>query len=379
MRTATRIAVMGLLLAATAALVGAAGLAAPVQAQEETGREWGYDKGFWFRQGNFELKISTRTQFRFTRTWFEEASGDEDRGEFTLPRTRLSLDGHAYYPWLKYKIQYDFTGDDDSNGPDPETEKRPDLRDLYLDFAKNGVASVRLGQFKAPFGLQELTSSGNQEFVDRSIASVEFAPSRQQGAMLYGATEEKKFGYEVGVFNGNGRNKPENDNDKYLVAARIHFDPNGEYKLSETAVDHPDTANWTIGAAWQTNTEDAAGDFDETSVEGFFALKYKRLFVLADYYQRTLETAMGDVDSDGAIAQVGYFFVPRKFEVALRFSQVDPDTDADDDTLTESRISVGWYFSKHDLKFQADYGRLEDDADPAAETDVFRGQLQIVF
>jgi hypothetical protein len=144
-------------------------------------------------------------------------------------------------------------------------------------------------------------------------------------------------------------------------------------------VDHPDTANWTIGAAWQTNSEDAAGDFDETSVEGFFALKYKRLFVLADYYQRTLQTAMGDVDSDGAIAQVGYFFVPRKFEVALRFSQVDPDTDADDDTLTESRISVGWYFSKHDLKFQADYGRLEDDADPAAETDVFRGQLQIVF
>lgn len=367
MRSGFGITAMGVVLATA--------LAVPATAQEEGGKDWGYNKGFYFRQGNFELKLSTRTQFRFTQTMFDAASIDEDRGEFTLPRTRLSLDGHAYHPWLKYKIQYDFTGDDDSGG----TEKRPDLRDLYVDFTKNGAASVRLGQFKAPFGIQELTSSGNQEFVDRSIASVEFAPSRQQGAMLYGATREKTFGYAVGLFNGNGRNKATNDNDTYLMAARINFDPNGEYKLSETAVDHPDKVNYTIGAAWQTNAEDAAGDLDETSVEGFFGLKYKRLFVLADTYTRTLEDPLGDVDSDGTIAQVGYFFVPKKFEVSVRWSEFDPDADADDDSLTETRIGFGWYFSKHELKFQADYGTIEDDSDPTADLDVFRAQLQIVF
>ncbi|MGH9798331.1 MAG: porin, partial [Candidatus Polarisedimenticolia bacterium] len=271
----TRIAVPGLLLALLA-LAGAPATAA----EDEGGREWGYNKGFFFKQGVFELKISTRTQFRFTQTWFDAASTDEDRGDFSLPRTRLSFDGKAWYPWLSYKIQYDFTGhttveEVDFTGTTTEDAKSPDLRDLYLDLAKNPMAAVRIGQFKAPFGLQELTSSGNQEFVDRSITSAAFAPSRQQGAMLWGLTGTKKFGYEVGLFNGNGRNQSANDNDGYMYAARIHFDPNGEYKLAETAVEHPDKVNYTVGVGYLMNQEDATADVDGTTMEAFFALKYK--------------------------------------------------------------------------------------------------------
>jgi phosphate-selective porin len=372
----TRIAVPGLVLALAALF------ALPVMAAEdEGGREWGYNKGFFFKQGNFELKISTRTQFRFTQTWFDEASTDEDRGDFSLPRTRLSFDGKAWHPWLSYKIQYDFTGHTTDDGT-AEEAKSPDLRDLYLDLAKNPMATVRIGQFKAPFGLQELTSSGNQEFVDRSIASVEFAPSRQQGAMLWGMTGSKKFGYEVGLFNGNGRNQSANDNDGYMYAARVHFDPNGEYKLAETAVEHPDKVNYTLGLAYLMNQEDATADIDITTAEAFFGLKYKRLFVLGDWYDRTEEAPAGDFDSDGGIAQVGYFFIPRKLEVALRYSTLDPDKDTDNDKETEERIVFGWFFSRHELKFQADYGRLTVE-DPLSsteeETEVFRAQFQIVF
>lgn len=377
----TRIAVPGRM------LVMLALFALPVMAaEEEGGRDWGYNKGFFFKQGNFELKISTRTQFRFTQTWFDEASTDEDRGDFSLPRTRLSFDGKAWYPWLSYKIQYDFTGhttvgEVDFIGSTTEEAKSPDLRDLYLDLAKNPMAAVRIGQFKAPFGLQELTSSGSQEFVDRSIASVEFAPARQQGAMLWGMTGSKKFGYEIGLFNGNGRNQSANDNDGYMYAARVHFDPNGEYKLAETAVEHPDKVNCTFGLAWLMNQEDATADVDITTAEAFFGLKYRRLFVLADWYDRTEEALAGDIDSDGGVAQVGYFFIPKKLEVALRYSTLDPDTDTDDDEETEERVVLGWFFSRHELKFQADYGRLTVEAPglPDEETEVFRAQFQIVF
>jgi hypothetical protein len=371
------------------ALLLVPGLALETVAQEE--KEWGYNKGFYFRTPEFELKISTRTQFRFAHTDFDEASTFEDRGEFSIPRARLRLDGYAFAPWLKYKVQYDFTGRAYATAsslviPDTggtfslSTRTGPDLRDLYFDVTRNPWASVRLGQFKAPFGIQELTSSGDQEFVDRSIVSLLFAPSREVGTMLWGTSFEKKFGYEAGVFNGNGRNAVVNDNDKLMYVARVHWDPAGEYKLSESSVDHPDKVNWTIGASYLLNSIDAAGDLDIQSGEVFFGLKYKRLFLLANGYARTLETTTGETDQDGYLAQVGCFFVPRKLEVAFRWARLDSDTDLDDNEQTEERVALGWFFSKHDLKFQADYGRIENEASATDNTTYqFRAQLQMVF
>lgn len=365
------------------------GLALEATAQEE--KEWGYNKGFFFRTPEFEMKISTRTQFRFAETDFDEASTFADRAEFSIPRARLRLDGYAFFPWLKYKVQYDFTGRAYATAsslviPDIggtfslSSRSGPDLRDLYFDITRNPRASVRLGQFKAPFGIQELTSSGDQEFVDRSIVSVLFAPSRELGTMLWGTSFEKKFGYEVGVFNGNSRNAIANDNDKLMYVARVHWDPAGEYKLSESAVDHPDKANWTVGASYLLNSVDAAGDYDIQSEEVFFGLKYKRLFLLADAYARTVEAAAADTDQSGYLAQVGYFFVPRKLEVALRWAQLDPDTDADSNEQTEERVVLGWYFSKHELKFQSDFGRIENETPATNNTTYqFRAQLQVVF
>src|SRR5437867_2488783 len=261
MRMRTAVMIAGLLLAASVL---------PALAQDEN--TWGYDKGFFFHTPRFELKISTRTQFRYTYTMTDPNSLTDDNGFFNLPRTRLRLDGYAYYTWLKYKVQYDFTGQDDAGATPPR--RSPDLRDLYFDLARNPRATVRLGQFKAPLGIQELTSSGEQEFVDRSIASERFAPSRQEGAMLWGTTFAKKFGYESGAFNGNARNHNANDNTGYMYVARVHFDPNGEYKLSEAAVDNPDKPNWTIGVAYMLNTTEqsllkTAEHLQQTTGEGF--------------------------------------------------------------------------------------------------------------
>ena len=374
MRMRNAVMIAGLLLAASVV---------PALAQDEN--TWGYDKGFFFHTPRFELKISTRTQFRYTYTMADPNSLTDDNGYFNLPRTRLRLDGYAYYTWLKYKVQYDFTGQDDAGASPPR--KSPDLRDLYFDLARNPRATVRLGQFKAPLGIQEMTSSGEQEFVDRSIASERFAPSRQEGAMLWGTTFGKKFGYDSGAFNGNGRNHNANDNTGYMYVARIHFDPNGEYKLSESAVDNPDKPNWTIGAAYMLNTTEqsllkTAEHLKQTTGEGFVGFKYKRLFVLADYYKRTQEQAAGapNIDSNGSIGQVGVFLVPRKIEVALRYSSVDPNKDASNDKQTEKRVGFGYFFSKHELKFQSDYGQVKDEASATDQkADQFRAQLQIIF
>ncbi len=368
---------LGMLLAAVTSI--------PAQQQPEE-NQWGYDKGFFFRTSNFELKISTRTQFRYTYNMFDADSANDDYGNFFIPRARLRLDGYAWFPWLRYKVQYDFVGAVEV-GPAGNIRREPDLRDFYFDLARNPRAVVRLGQFKAPFGQQELTSSGDQEFVDRSITSELFAPSRQEGAMLWGTTFEKKFGYDVGVFNGNGRNVIQDNNTGSMYVARVHWDPNGEFKLSEAAVDNPDKPNWTIGLAYlyteiQPDTLKTTESLGSQSAEGFFSLKYKRLFVLADYYLRQTERAGGapDVDSDGYIGQVGFFVVPRRHEIALRYAGLNRDQDAADQQETERRIGYSFYFRKHDLKWQTDYGRVKVDASATdSTTDFFRSQLQIIF
>ena len=371
----------------------AAGLA-PALAAEKEEKDWGYDKGLYFRTSDFEIKLGGRVQFRFTGT---DPDGGDSIGEFRIPRARFFGSGFAYKPWIKYKFQFDLVGNDvvnrvtvddaDLSGDLQEDEvtssrsRGADLRDFYIDFAKHAGTTLRVGQYKAPFGLQELTSSGSLQFVDRSIASEEFAPSRDQGVMLHGLFNDKTFGYEAGVFNGNGRNKSSNDNNEFMYAVRAHFDPNGEYKLQESAVDSPGKVLWTIGGGWLSNATDPAGDLNATTLEGFFGLAYRRLSVLADYYTRTEDLAGGgEVDSDGYIAQVGYFFVPGSFEVALRSSQVDPDTDADDDGLSETGIALNWFLKKHNFKVQADYRQLTEESPLGdLDTDQARVQLQVIF
>src|SRR2546425_6792791 len=143
MRMRTAVMIAGLLLAASVL---------PALAQDEN--TWGYDKGFFFHTPRFELKISTRTQFRYTYTMTDPNSLTDDNGFFNLPRTRLRLDGYAYYTWLKYKVQYDFTGQDDAGATPPR--RSPDLRDLYFDLARNPRATVRLRSEEHTSELQSL-------------------------------------------------------------------------------------------------------------------------------------------------------------------------------------------------------------------------------
>ena len=67
-----------------------------------------------------------------------------------------------------------------------------------------GKFRVVFGQFKVPFGRQEMTSSGNQQFVDRSLVSDEYERGRDIGVSVQGAVWNNKIEYRVGMFNGNG-------------------------------------------------------------------------------------------------------------------------------------------------------------------------------
>ena len=55
----------------------------------------------------------------------------------------------------------------------------------FLNYGFNQAAQVRVGRFKQPFSLEELTSSNNIDFMERSYLN-QLAPSKKIGVMLFG-------------------------------------------------------------------------------------------------------------------------------------------------------------------------------------------------
>ena len=328
--------------------------------------EAGWKKHAYFKSsdGKFSLELGSRVQFRFTQ---EDPDGGDSRGSFRVRRAKFSMSGVVYEYW-NYKIQAVWSGGSTS------------LEDAYFQYSKNKMAQLWLGQGKAFFGRQELTSSGKQQFVDRSITSERFAPGRDQGLGLVGVNENKTFEYNLGIYNGNGRNQSRDDNSEKMIVGRAVWTPFGEYKLEESALDYPDSGKLAIGGSFlsTTNGNGAANEVDITRVGVEFAYKIHGFNTVGEYYNESADLpGGGDADTDGLYLQVGYLFPNKKFEIAGRYAVVSPDVAFSADEI-ETGIAFSYYLKKHDYKLQADFRNIEDELSNTDDREI-RVQLQIAF
>lgn len=138
--------------------------------------------------GRFQVRVGGRIMndwvFWDGDPGVEAAVGElEDGVEFR--RARLFVQGYLYRH-VEFKAQYEFAGG------------VTDFKDVYLGLRDLPVG-VRLGHFKEPFGLEELTSSKYITFLERSLPAV-FAPSRNVGLMAHGSAADDRVSYGVGVF-----------------------------------------------------------------------------------------------------------------------------------------------------------------------------------
>ena len=363
------------------AMLGACCFIPGVSAEEDDKKSWGkagYDDGFKFESGdgNFTLGIQNRVQIRFTHT--DPEFGDS-QGDFRIRRYKFKLAGTVYEQW-KYALQVNFA----RRVIDTESDQL--LEDAAFVYTRNPWANVWIGQYKAFFGRQFLTSSGSQQFVDRSIASARFSGRRQIGVSVSGRNEKKTFEYDAGLYNGNGPNQVADDNGSYQTVARVVWTPFGEYQLEESSFDYPKSSKLAVGASYNDNGVDPdpalALDELEFTRYGFeVAYKIRGFNAVGEYYMEDLE-AVGAVqqDNDGFYVQTGYLFPNKHFEIAGRYSVVSPDTDGGpSEDLTEARVAFNWYLKKHRYKLQADLGTLDSDSDPDAEANIARVQMQFRF
>lgn len=140
---------------------------------------------------DFKLKIGGRIMndwaFLNGDEELKDAIGGKLKDNNEFRRARLYLAG-TIYKQIEFKAQYDFAGGD------------ADFKDVYIGLKKIPYAgSLRLGHFKEPFGLEELTSSKYITFMERSLPAT-FIPSRNTGFMLSNHIQDDRLTYALGIF-----------------------------------------------------------------------------------------------------------------------------------------------------------------------------------
>jgi hypothetical protein len=209
------------------------------------------------------------------------------------------------------------------------------------------------------------------------------------GLALNGENASRKYGYSIGVYNGNGINRAANDNRDVMATARLVITPFGPCELTES------DPEWTrrtghrlaIGVAVLTNNTGTNSIEEERITTGAFELAYKvRGFSLAlEFFTQNENQVLAppgdEVETDGWYAQAGYLF-RNHFEIAGRYAVILPDLANQD--VTETGVALGYYLRGQRSKIQADWRSInfESGVPPSSDTtDVaqFRAQYQILF
>ena len=163
--------------------------------------------------------------------------GVTETGNFTFRRLRIVLEGRVSDDVSIY-IQPDFATRVGGQSVGEPREGFGQIRDAYADWFpdKEHRLRLRFGQSKVPFGWENLQSSSNRLTLDRSDGINSAVPSeRELGIVAYytptsvqriwdrlADAGQKLFGnygaFGVGVFNGQGINRVEVNNDLMTVA-----------------------------------------------------------------------------------------------------------------------------------------------------------------
>lgn len=126
-------------------------------------------------------------------------------------RARLGGTGSFGDGW-GYKAEWDFA------------ENNTSATDIFISYSKLGPGTLKLGQFKVPFGLNELTSSNSITFIERTLGTEAFADSRRLGMGYEQFTDS--FGYQFMVYGRRiGTGQPEGDQ-PIGIGGRIVSSPN---------------------------------------------------------------------------------------------------------------------------------------------------------
>jgi phosphate-selective porin OprO/OprP len=158
--------------------------------------------------GNYSVKLGGRIQWDYN---YAELNGVADEDDFSIRRARLYLSGNLN-DW-SYKVQFNVGNDIGGT--------HEDLYIKYNGWGKKAV--VTIGNQNEPFGLEQLESSKDISYLERSAVTEAYAPGRKEGILFSG--QRGDVTYALGIFEDDGEDGSEGAGDGTAVTGRVTYAP----------------------------------------------------------------------------------------------------------------------------------------------------------
>jgi len=351
------------------------------------------------------VKLGGRIQLQYHMT---DPDGGDSTDELLFRRLRPYIEGSVHEDW-KGKFQFDLG------------KGALAVKDAYMMYTGLDAMDITVGNANFCFSRELLTSSKNQQLVERTFVGDHNygTPDRQAGIHMGGQVLDDMLAWNVGVAKGalDPSNKKldfdtvtqQDAGDDWLegdmFGGRIEFFPMGSFKPSQGDFKGDLKAAVAVaGFSWNNDDDHVNMDVDDdtgistvshkdvdsvTGIEVSGALRFAGLSVDAQYNSFDSDLVNGKAGSDGIYkdgtttlqnyaVEGGYMIVPSRLELVAGYQSQDADGYA----KAWNRTSVGAniFVAKHDVKYQVTYQMGENkDGKEDSDVDELFVQAQYVF
>ena len=386
-----------------AALLALGLAAAPAYAAPEVKTKGGFE----IKDGDFSFKLGGRIMLDFVEPGVDVTAMGQN---LFFRRARLELSGKVSKEWA-YSAEFDFA------------ENAVVAKDLFVTYSGFENQEVLIGQFKAPWSLEELSSSKQLAFLERSLMNSAWSTAHRTGLgwRHYGESHSltvAAYGKEAGVANSANQDEPLNFGARFVWApmrsaegllhigialaeeeiegggvqlrARPEARPsNGNVRLVDTSniADATGLSKTGLEVAWMSGGLSVQGEYQIVSVDSVAEGDPE----FSGYYLEARWFPAGEVRpykmSTAAFSGISPLNIEGAWEYRIRLSSVDLEdglvsaASGNAQAGTEDNISVGvTYYPNANVRWMFEYIQADvSSANPAEDESpsFFQGRFQL--
>jgi len=341
---------------------------------------------------------------------------DSLTGGFLLRRARFALKSQLWHNWYG-EIDLDFA------------DEAAAVKDAYISYRGifGGNGRVRVGNFRQPNGLEEVTTSRNLMFMERSQGTEPFVVGRRMGLEVTQWMDS--FRWSASMFGGDVEDFAKEANESINFAARLNYaaiqteestlllGASGTYRKPTFvgSVEDEDGEVSVSSVKFNTRPESNVSDtkFIYAKIKdvdtfnnfgGELAYVNKRFMVQGEYMMTSISRRYDQesISYSGGYGFISYFLTDDThkydhkdaefarltpnakkgaWEVALRYSTVDlNDADADEQHGASTSMTFGVnYYPNPNVKLMLNYGMVDNDEFAVGKDEQYNGDYDFSY
>ncbi len=198
---------------------------------------------------------------------------------------------------------------------------KPIPTDDFINYVADPAFNVQVGQYLLPFSFENRISDNTTPFMERSlpVRNLGAPTQRDIGAMVWGDLAGGFLGYSVGIYDGDGPNRP-NQDDRYDYYARVVVHPmarssrgdlrwiqiglsgrTGSRDSTLIGYDLPSLTTQSGYAFWKPTYKDSAGRLDHIIPSAWQQAIGADIFLPLDRFDITAEAILANFQTREAI------------------------------------------------------------------------------